>query len=106
MSLFVDRYFTSVPLQDALLEKNISVTGTIKKIMIPKKAKPMLKSTESKKKKGRGSINQIVREDKEICIIQGFDNKEVFTASSEFGSDPVDICRRWSSVDSAYIDVQ
>ena len=24
----------------------------------------------------------------------------------EFGSDPVDICRRWSKVDNAYIDVQ
>ena len=105
-SLFVDRYFTSVTLQDALLEKNISVTGTIMKNMIPKEAKPMLKSPESMKKEGRGSINQIVREDKKICIIQWFDNKEVLTASSEFGSDPVDICRRWSKVDNAYINVQ
>ena len=74
--------------------------------MIPEEAKPMLKSPESMKKEGRGSINQIVYEDKKICIIQWFDNKEVLTASSEFGSDPVDICRRWSKVDNAYIDVQ
>ena len=74
--------------------------------MIPKEAIPILKSTESMKKEGRGSINQIVCEEKKICIIQWFDNKEALTASSEFGSDPVDICRRWSKVDNAYIDVK
>ncbi|XP_028407827.1 piggyBac transposable element-derived protein 3-like [Dendronephthya gigantea] len=105
-SLFVDRYFTSVQLQDALLEKRITVTGTIMKNLVPKEAKPMLKSADKMKKEGRGSINQLVREDKNICIIQWFDNKEVLTASSEFGSDPVDVCRRWSKADNAYIDVQ
>ena len=30
----------------------------------------------------------------------------MLTASSEFGSDPVDICKRWSKVDNAYVDVQ
>ena len=51
-------------------------------------------------------INQIVHEDKTILIIQWFDNKGVLIASSEFGSDPVYICRRWSNVDNTYIDVQ
>ena len=105
-SLFVDRYFTGVRLQDALLEKGITVTGTIMKNMVPKEAKPMPKSGDKMKKEDRGTVNQLVREDKKICIIQWFDNKEVLTASSEFGSDPLDTCRRWSKQDNAYIDVQ
>jgi hypothetical protein len=104
--LLVDRYFTSVPLQeDSLLGKGITVTGTIMKNMVPKKAKGKLKSKGELKKDGTGTIHQIVRSDDKVCIIQWLDNKEVICASSEYGCEPIDACRRWSKQDRAYIDV-
>lgn len=51
-------------------------------------------------------MNQIVRKDQKVCIVQWFDNKEVLVASNEFGAVPQDTCKRWSKKDKAYIDVQ
>ena len=105
-TLFVDRFFTSLPLQDILVKKGITITGTIMKKTIPKKAKKVLKSGAELLKEGRGATNQIVREDQKVCIVQWFDNKEVLMSSNEFGAVPQDTCKRWSKKDKAYIDVQ
>ncbi|XP_064597892.1 piggyBac transposable element-derived protein 3-like [Liolophura sinensis] len=104
-SLFVDRYFTSIRLLDCLLEKGITVTGTIMKNLVPRNAKPCLKNDTEMKRQGRGSINQIVCDDNKICITQWYDNKAVLSASSEFGAQPNDSCKRWSKEDHAYIEV-
>lgn len=104
-SVFVDRYFTSIPLLDCLLDKGITVTGTITKNLVPRDAKNCLKNDTDLKRQGRGSINEIAQEDKKACIIQWYDNKTVLCASSEFGADPTNTCRRWSKDDKAYIDV-
>lgn len=42
---------------------------------------------------------------KKICITQWYDNKAVLSASSEFGAQPNNSCKRWSKEDHAYIEV-
>ena len=57
-------------------------------------------------KLGRGSSEQIVRQDGKIVVIKWYDLKSVFLASTALGNQPSDECKRWSKKDSKYIQVK
>nr|CAH7729435.1 unnamed protein product [Callosobruchus chinensis]CAH7729437.1 unnamed protein product [Callosobruchus chinensis] len=103
VSVFTDRYFTSIPLIDTLLSRQITLTGTIMANRLPKKAEFL---TDSElKKSGRGSFDHLVREDDRISIIKWYDNKPVYLTSSYCGIEPEGVCRRWSKADGKYIEI-
>nr|CAH7718927.1 unnamed protein product [Callosobruchus chinensis] len=104
VSVFTDRYFTSIPLIDTLLSRQITLTGTIMANRLPKKAEFL---TDSElKKSGRGSFDHLVREDDRISIIKWYDNKPVYLTSSYCGIEPEGVCRRWSKADGKYIEIK
>jgi Transposase IS4 len=103
-TIFMDRYFTSIPLLDVLhSERLIQATGTLQKSRIPGNSN--LQTDKVMAKDGRGSIDQAVRNDGQVSIIKWYDNKPVVLVSSSEGTLPIDECRRWSKKDRAYIQV-
>ncbi|CAH1964618.1 unnamed protein product [Acanthoscelides obtectus] len=64
-----------------------------------------LTSDKMMAKIGRGSSEQIVRQDGEIVVVQWYDLKSVLLASTRLGIQPSDECKRWSKKDSKYIQV-
>ena len=103
--LYCDRYFTSIPLIEYMLQKEIYITGTIIKNRVPKDA-AKLSDDKVLKLKGRGSSDMIVKSDPAISIVKWFDNKPIVIASSVHGIEPQQLCRRWSKKDRAYVEIQ
>lgn len=104
-SIYFDRYFTSTRLLDHLrANKRMNGTGTIRKISIPKDAK--LPSEKELRKKERGTSVTSVRNDGCLAITVWQDNKPVYLASTEHGSDPEDLVKRYSRKERRYIDVK
>lgn len=101
--VFIDRFFTTIPLLEHLLRKNIVCTGTIMKSRIP--AAVHLTAEKIIKKFPRGFTEQTVRTDGKINIVQWFDKKPILIASTGLGEQPKDTCKRWSKKDSKYLQV-
>lgn len=99
----MDRYFTSIPLLDAPIEK-MYVCGTIMKSRLPKQSK--LKGDGEMKKLGRGSIDQTVRSDASVVLVKWFDIRPVVAASTILQKDPVTSCTRWCRKTKQYIEVE
>lgn len=101
--VFIDRFFTTIPLLEHLLTKRILCTGTIMKSRIP--AAAHLTAEKILKKFPRGFTEQTVRNDNKINIVQWFDQKPILLASTALGEQPSDTCKRWSKKDKKYIQV-
>ncbi|KAH0818558.1 hypothetical protein GEV33_004233 [Tenebrio molitor] len=104
VSLFTDRFFTSIPLIETLLARGITLTGTLMKNRIPKEAS--FRIDNQMKKSGRGSYDMLVTENNKIALVKWYDSKPVHIGSSEFGTQPVGLCNRWSKVDNKYLEIQ
>ncbi|CAH1962189.1 unnamed protein product, partial [Acanthoscelides obtectus] len=102
-TVYCDRYFTTIPLLEYLRQQKKYCTGTIMKSRVP--AAAHLTSDKMMAKIGRGSSEQIVRQDGEIVVVQWYDLKSVLLASTRLGIQPSDECKRWSKKDSKYIQV-
>lgn len=102
--IFTDRYFTSIGLIDALLTRSLGLTGTLMKSRIPKKV--VFTSDNKMKKSGRGTYEQMVREDSKVVAVKWFDTRPVHLLSSVQDSQPETKCRRWSKPHSEYIEVK
>lgn len=102
--LFCDRYFTSLGLIQYLHEKKIYVTGTVMKNRISAPMKLVI-DEKALAKRGRGSSNMVVQGDSKACVVTWFDNKPITLASSCFGIEPQEVCRRWSKKDKQYIEI-
>lgn len=104
ISVYMDRFFNSVLLLDLLhSEREATGTGTIQNQRIPKNSK--LKEDLELKRIGRGSVDQSIRSDGQICIVKWFDNRGVVLMSNKEGIAPIEKCRRWCRVRKEYIDV-
>ena len=103
VSVYTDRYFTSIPLIDALLSRKLTLTGTIMLNRLPKNA-TFLKDSDLKKS-GRGSHDQLVRQDSNLNLVKWFDSKPVHLASSSTGVEPLGTCSRWSKTENKYITI-
>lgn len=99
--IFIDRYFTTIPLLEHMFEKKITVTGTIMKSRIPRSVQ--LTSEKTMARLGRGSSEMSVRADGKISVVQWFDMKNVLLASTGLQLEPQDDCKRWSKKESKYI---
>lgn len=101
-NLYMDRYFTSIHLLDILHYKaNCQGTGTLRKNNIPYNIN--FKTDSEMKRQGRGSVDEKVRSDGQVCVVKWYDNKPVVLASSAQGKHPEDTCKRWSKKDKEYI---
>lgn len=104
-NIYCDRYFTSINLIDFMLTKQIYVTGTVMRNRIAAEV-AKLSNDKILMKKGRGSCDVLVRQDKKLAVVKWFDNKPIIMASSAHAKSPEDICRRWSKKEKKYIEVK
>lgn len=104
VSVYTDRYFTSIPLIEALLSRQITLAGTIMVSRIPKNATLLIDN--QLKKSGRGSHDALVRQDGMISLTKWFDSKPVHFASSCSGIEPLGSCTRWSKTENRYINIK
>lgn len=102
-TIYMDRYFTSIPVIDHLLQRSIYSTGTLMKSRIPKTSK--FKS-DNELRKQRGSHDQQVRRDKHIAVVKWFDSRPIFIASSQTDAYPEGTCKRWSKSQKKYIEIK
>ncbi|GBM29756.1 PiggyBac transposable element-derived protein 1 [Araneus ventricosus] len=101
-SFYVDRYFTSELLFDILLNREVFATGTLMKNKVPKLTE--LQTDRYMKRNGRGSVDQIVRNDKRCCLVKWFDNRGVLLLSTKSGKLPMEKCSLWSKK-KKYLDI-
>lgn len=65
----MDRYFNSELLLDLMdSEAEVSGTGTIQKIRVPKNSK--LRDDNQLQREGRGSVDQSVRSDGQVTLVK------------------------------------
>ena len=105
-SLYCDCFFTNVRLLDAMLERNIYVTGTVMKNRILKEVRSKIVDDKTLAEQGRGSAALLVRQDHKVCFVKWHDNKAITLLSSKHGIEPTDTCRRWSKKEKKYIEVK
>jgi hypothetical protein len=99
-SVFFDRYFTTIPLMQKLVQLKIHGTGTLQLNCLQKfQFKP-----DTKMK--RGDFEEVVSDDKNICLLKWKDNKSVVTTSTCYGGLPTSLVSRWDKKQNKYIDVQ
>lgn len=104
VSVYTDRYFTSITLIETLSLRSITLAGTIMANRIPKDIN--LKKDNELKRTGRGSYDVLVSHDKNICVVKWYDSKAIHFASSACGAEPHDLCKRWSKADNKYIEIK
>lgn len=101
--IYMDRYFTSLNLIDALLQhRSILACGTIMASRIPAAVR-FKKDNELRRQ--RGSHDQVVRNDRTVSMTKWFDNKPIYFATSAHGVHPIENCRRWSKKDARHIEI-
>lgn len=101
-TIYMDKYFTSVPLLKLLRDtRQCSATGMLKNNKIPKNCN--LESDSDLSAQGRGSYSQDINS--EIAIIKWFDEKPVTLTSSRFGAEPIDICQKWDKKLKRFIEI-
>ncbi|KAG5893880.1 hypothetical protein JTB14_005336 [Gonioctena quinquepunctata] len=97
--VFVDRFFTTIPLLEYLPIKGIVCTGSIMKSQMP--AAVHLTAEKVIEKIPEVLQNKFIN-DGEVNFIQWFDQKPILLASTALGQHPTDNCKRWSKKDSKY----
>lgn len=99
-SVYFDNFFTSMELLH-LLRRNhgILAIGTVRKDRLRGGV------FESVKKPARGSVFQIVDNDRKIVLVKWIDNREVLLAPNYLDSYPMDSKSKYSKTDGKRIDI-
>lgn len=97
--IYFDRYFTSIPLMDALRRKNLEGTGTI----MPNRLRSVTFLPDKDMK--QGEFQELCRQDNEVAVAKWRDSKSVVMASTCSGSSPVQEVKRWSKTTKSYCQV-
>ncbi|XP_035259726.1 dual specificity mitogen-activated protein kinase kinase 4b isoform X2 [Anguilla anguilla] len=98
--LYLDKYFTSIELLNALQMKGLLATGPIRKNRIPAECKSKIQ-----KGKARGTSEMFIRKPMELAVTMWLDNKPVLMASTAHGIEPQDNCMRWLSKEKHHVSV-
>ena len=93
-SVFCDNFFTSPSLLSNLQTKNIKITGTVRQNRVDKC--PLL-DVKSFKKKPRGFYDYRLDQNDSICAVRWHDNNVVTLLSNEFGVQPIQKAKRYST---------
>lgn len=97
--IFFDKYFTTIPLLNKLIELDIFGTGTI---MSNRVQDFDMKSDNDMK---RGDSDEFVRTDKKISITKWMDSRSGLMCSTAYGSQPTTPVRRWESSKKERVEV-
>ena len=98
--LYFDNFFTSLKSLDALTEKSIGATGTIR---ANRTEKCLLKAPEKMKKEVRGSYDFRLDTKHKISVTRWFDNSVVTLASNRYGIHPIGQASHWSTAEKKKI---
>lgn len=103
VQLYFDNYFSNYQLLQYLRQKNIYATCTAR---VDRFNHPPFTADNELKKKGRGTMEQLVSGDGEVILTKWFDNKAVITASNFMGIGEPDSCRRWDKINKEFVQVK
>lgn len=101
--LYCDNWFTSPQLFLELHSRGILPTGTVRNNRLPN---CNFKGDKALKAEGRGSFDWRVESNSNLVGVKWFDNKAVHLLSTWKGIEPIDLVKRWSVADKAFIEVQ
>lgn len=104
--IYCDRYFTSIKLIEELNLRGFKCAGTIIKNRIPRHLREDFESDKCLSRRGRGSLDVLVREGGDIAITKWYDNKPVNLLSSIYAANKTDECRRYDRKLKNYVMVQ
>ncbi|CAK1579172.1 unnamed protein product [Parnassius mnemosyne] len=99
--LYFDRYFTTIPLLEALSKQNLHGTGPIMLNRLPDRVEINFKEDRNMK---QGDVDQRVLDDN-IALVKWKYNKGLVMASNCTGGNCVDVVKRYDKNRKAYIDV-
>ncbi|XP_065280715.1 piggyBac transposable element-derived protein 3-like [Dermacentor albipictus] len=100
--LCFDRFFTSVPLIERLLEKEMFGHGTV----MTNRVKTALKSDKELLAEGRGSSHEKVSADGKLVVVKWMDTRSVTLLSSCCGAESVGSTRRYDKKQKKYVEVK
>ncbi|XP_047430615.1 piggyBac transposable element-derived protein 3-like isoform X2 [Mugil cephalus] len=103
--VYCNRFFTSIEAVNRMMEKQVYLTGTVRKNRVLEAARK-LPSDKTMKKEGRGSSAQVTTEDGKICVVKWYDDKPVLMLSVAHDAQPEDTCQRWDKRQRQYVTIR
>ena len=100
--LFFDNFFSSPELLLQLKRDKVFAVGTLR---LNRSRKCPLTSEKDMKKMGRGSIEEVVDDSKQLVVCSWFDHKRVLTISNFVGKNDVGQCNRYDRKEKKQIAV-
>lgn len=101
--VFMDRFFTSIPVLQLLSDRCIGATGTIQRNRL-RGAQNVLAPESTFKKEQRGSYDMVSGGG--IAVVQWLDSKTVTLASNTLSAEPITMCKRFSKARRKDVQVQ
>lgn len=101
-TFYYDNYFSSYQLLQVLKSKKIFAAGTVR---VNRFSKPPLLNDKQLKPRGRGSYDEVSREDGDVVLVKWMDNRSVVLASNFVGGGNEDTVSRWDKNEKKYIDI-
>jgi hypothetical protein len=93
-TLFVDNYYTSVPLARALLEKATYLVGTVRKDRVDKCAQFPDNVMRPTTRCPRGTVNLSMSMDRQVALVGFMDNKACYLLDTKSGFVPANVVRK------------
>lgn len=97
-TVYLDRYFTTIPLLERLVELQIEGTGTLQANRLSKKDLQFSNIYVSKTRQNaleRGEFDEYTRDDQNLALVLWKDSKAILMGSTSTGSEPILHVKRW-----------